>query len=197
MGTKSLVVRNVNSSNAYTEITCATCGIKIMKRSDFVEKALREGRKTVCSRLCAVPHRKPSTYKALSLEEYSGKNRVATCKLCEQEYPIKEFIKDVINKHKKFRKSFFCSKCLITRKIEYRLKAEYGMKSIDEYDKMIREQNNLCAICEKEMNRPCVDHNHLTGQVRQLLCVQCNAMLGQVNEDVAVLIKAVSYLQRW
>lgn len=182
------------SSAKYIEITCATCNKQVLKRDDFVAKVKSEDRAMVCSRACAVPHRKPSEYKAISLEEYSGKNKGATCKLCELELPIGEFIKDSNNKHKKFRKSWFCSSCRAIRKREYYLKAQYSMKSISEYHTMLQEQDSKCAICTRTMDRPCVDHNHATGKVRKLLCVQCNAMIGNSYEDINTLQNAIGYL---
>lgn len=192
MGTTRLVV---NSSGQYTEITCETCGNKALKRNDFVVSVRKEGRKLVCSRKCAVPHRKPSVYKSITLNEYAGKYRTANCKLCKLELPIKEFIKEIDNKHKKFRKSWFCSKCRVIRKKEYYLKGKYNMFSIDEYDTMLRNQDCKCAICNKYMDRPCVDHNHTTGKVRKLLCVQCNAMIGNSYENIATLKNAIKYLE--
>lgn len=179
----------------YVEITCSTCGKKVLKRSDFVTNVNKEGRKIVCSRICAVPHRKPSTYIPISLSEYKGKNTASTCKSCLKEYPIEEFIKNSDNKHKKFRKSFFCKKCFVIRKREYMLKSKYKMDSIEDYDKLMREQNGLCAICSKVMLRPCVDHNHATGKIRSLLCVQCNAMIGNSYEDIETLQNAIVYLK--
>lgn len=185
----------VSSSKKYIEITCATCGDKVLKRSDFVTNVLKEGRKVVCSRNCAVPLRKPSVYKNLSFKEYKGKNNTGSCKLCLKDYPIEEFIKNVENKHKKFRKSFFCSKCRSIRVREYMLKNKYKMDSIEEYDQMLRKQNGLCAICTKEMTRPCIDHNHTTGKVRSLLCVQCNALIGNSYESVVTLRNAIKYIE--
>ena len=184
----------VVSSKKYVEITCATCGKKAMKRSDFVANVLKEKRKLVCSRACAVPHRKPSEYKDIHIDEYKHKNKTGVCKLCGNEYPIAEFIKNIEGKHKKFRRSWFCRRCLVIRKREYMLKQKYKMKSIDDYHQMLEAQKNLCAICEKEMVRPCVDHNHTTGKVRKLLCVQCNAMIGNAYENTNVLFKAIEYL---
>jgi len=185
----------ISSSKKYIEITCTTCGKKVMKRSDFVANVHKEGRKIVCSRLCAVPHRKPSVYKSLTLGEYSGKNSTSVCQLCKLELPIDEFIKEVDNKHQKFRKSWFCSKCRVVRKREYYLKSKYNMFSIDEYDTMLRDQDCKCAICSKDMDRPCVDHNHTTGKIRKLLCVQCNAMIGNSYEDISTLKNAIKYLE--
>ena len=61
------------------------------------------------------------------------------------------------------------------------LKQKYGITQND-YDKTLSNQNNKCAICERDMNEYgkifCVDHNHTTGKVRGLLCDPCNYGLG-------------------
>jgi MinD superfamily P-loop ATPase len=60
-------------------------------------------------------------------------------------------------------------------------------------------QFNGCAICKQ----PCktdrelaVDHNHKTGQIRDLLCHSCNVVLGLVNENEDILINMIDYLKR-
>ena len=60
------------------------------------------------------------------------------------------------------------------------LKRKYNL-TLEDYDRMMTEQNNKCAICKekftesfKDWNRPCVDHNHQTNKVRGLLCRKCN-----------------------
>ncbi len=40
----------------------------------------------------------------------------------------------------------------------------------------------------------CVDHDHKTNQIRGLLCVNCNAGLGQFKDKVQFLAKAIVYL---
>lgn len=57
-------------------------------------------------------------------------------------------------------------------------------------------QNNLCAICsrsfdEHEMH---VDHSHATGDVRGLLCENCNLGIGQFNDSPERLAAALDYL---
>jgi hypothetical protein len=46
------------------------------------------------------------------------------------------------------------------------------------FQKDLIEQKNKCKICDKEMPKPQVDHDHKTGKYRGLLCVPCNNGLG-------------------
>ena len=57
---------------------------------------------------------------------------------------------------------------------------KYGL-SLEEVEKLLQQQNSLCAICNQPpvgQRKLCVDHCHTTGQVRGLLCLQCNTTLG-------------------
>jgi hypothetical protein len=76
------------------------------------------------------------------------------------------------------------------------VKRKYGM-SRQEYDARIAQQQNRCMICKKIMERPNVDHDHETNQVRDLLCWNCNGGLGQFMDDPVVAQAAVDYLKRW
>src|ERR1035437_2880910 len=70
---------------------------------------------------------------------------------------------------------------------EYKLKLKYNI-SMEIYKVMLQNQKNLCAICNKpetsldktgkNVMRLAVDHNHITGKVRGLLCGKCNMSLG-------------------
>lgn len=75
----------------------------------------------------------------------------------------------------------------------------YGI-TLDDYRKMLIEQDYKCYICgidEKESRNEqlCVDHCHATGNVRKLLCHNCNCGLGHFQDDVELLKKAADYLQ--
>jgi hypothetical protein len=72
------------------------------------------------------------------------------------------------------------------------------------YQEMLREQGGVCAICG-QTERHCdglsgklkdlaIDHDHVTGAIRALLCSACNTAIGLFNDDDALLAKAQSYV---
>jgi hypothetical protein len=73
----------------------------------------------------------------------------------------------------------------------------YGI-TIDQYDALLKLQNNCCKICsthESEFNkRLAVDHCHTTGKVRGLLCMACNILLGKAKDNINTLNNAIDYL---
>lgn len=72
---------------------------------------------------------------------------------------------------------------------------EYGI-SLEEYNILYDEQNGLCAICEREQlgKSLAVDHCHNSGEIRGLLCEDCNRALGMFRDDTNVLYRAIKYL---
>ena len=62
------------------------------------------------------------------------------------------------------------------------------------------KQAGCCAICgqpEKELKRKLVlDHCHITGHIRGLLCMHCNIFIGFAKDNVYRLRAAVGYLSR-
>ena len=71
---------------------------------------------------------------------------------------------------------------------------EYGI-SLLQYEAMLEAQNGVCAICKKtEGKHLSVDHNHVTGEIRGLLCSRCNLVIGRCNDDTKLLKAAILYL---
>lgn len=79
-----------------------------------------------------------------------------------------------------------------------KLKKYYGI-SLDEYDKMLANQNGVCAVCSKEhTRRPLnVDHCHSTGKIRGLLCDKCNMALGLLEDSKEIIQNLERYLNAY
>lgn len=67
--------------------------------------------------------------------------------------------------------------------------------TIEEYNKLLEEQEGKCAICDKLMVEPHLDHDHSTGKIRALLCQQCNMGIGMFGDDPDLVVKAAAYLK--
>jgi hypothetical protein len=79
----------------------------------------------------------------------------------------------------------------------------YGI-TYEEYNAMLVQQKELCAICNKEgflmdkerhKTKLVVDHCHVTGVVRGLLCHNCNRALGLLKDDLVTINNAMEYLK--
>ena len=76
---------------------------------------------------------------------------------------------------------------------EYELR-KYGISG-EIYSKMVEAQESKCAICHKFCPKLFVDHNHTTGEVRKLLCSNCNTAIGLAYEDHTILENMIAYLK--
>lgn len=98
------------------------------------------------------------------------------------------------------RKLYCGRECsLIGSKLDGRM-AKYGL-SRDQYRQLYRAQRGLCAICAKPertaRNRLlCVDHDHVTGHIKGLLCSHCNRGLGLFGDSARDLRRAADYVDR-
>jgi len=75
---------------------------------------------------------------------------------------------------------------------------KYGL-TLEQYNKMLEQQNGVCLICgqtSKRGHRLCVDHNHKTGKIRGLLCDPCNQWVGVI-EKKGFLKQALIYLEKY
>lgn len=132
-----------------------------------------------------------------------------SCCICKQSKIIDDYYTDKHNGHQSVCK--LCSKKRGKKRdstyrqkhdseiLYKRLLRNYNITP-EQHKQMFISQNGMCAICDKVFaNRRdiCVDHNHTTGQVRQLLCNKCNTMIGWANEDIHILSKAIQYLNKW
>lgn len=79
------------------------------------------------------------------------------------------------------------------------LRTKYGI-TLEQYNRMFNAQNGCCVVCgvhQSEVKHVFhVDHDHLTGKVRGILCFRCNAALGNVGDSVETLKKMIKYLEQ-
>ncbi|MFB6568365.1 endonuclease VII domain-containing protein [Streptomyces noursei] len=111
----------------------------------------------------------------------TGKRR-RECRTCVKEY---------VAKWQRRNKEKFAQYVLA-----YKLKSEFGI-TIEDRDRMLVEQNGLCAICKAEPHPTqglAVDHCHDTGRVRGLLCHKCNRGIGYFKDSPERLRRAAAYL---
>lgn len=72
--------------------------------------------------------------------------------------------------------------------------------SLEELERLSLRQDNKCAGCgissqDATRQKLYVDHCHLTGNVRGLLCHHCNTALGLVKDNLETLKNLISYLE--
>lgn len=85
-----------------------------------------------------------------------------------------------------------CYDC-IDQKRDDVLRQRYGL-SADEYHALWVGQGRRCGCCGKKLQRPHVDHDHDTGEVRGLLCQKCNTGIGKLGDDLSGVLNAAQYL---
>ena len=85
------------------------------------------------------------------------------------------------------------------REREYRrglsFKHRYNI-SMDEVFALFEKQGYSCALCGVTAARKWnLDHDHVTGRVRGILCSKCNNGLSALGDDLAGAEAAVDYLR--
>ena len=80
----------------------------------------------------------------------------------------------------------------------YKSKAKKFNTSI-EHVKELFNKNKTCQICGCVDTRRSlsIDHDHVTGKVRGLLCDACNTGLGKFKDNQEILLAAIEYLKKY
>lgn len=142
----------------------------------------------------------PRCLKVKAIDEYGmcGKGRQSYCKECSRtasrgrHFRNKEAGLSVVISRNDY----------ISRRKWVKILSKYGMTR-DQYEAMEKEQNFLCAICNRPEKavykgtplRLTVDHDHTTGKIRGLLCRGCNLAIGKLQEDPDIAQRAADYLR--
>jgi hypothetical protein len=189
------VSRDKNSSREFIVIpevrTCPRCKTE-KPSSEFSKNKTRSDGLNSCCKVC------DAKSKALSSEKNKARQHVTipefkTCPKCGLEKPSFDFS---FAKRVKDGLKGICKKCDSVR----RMMAEYGISN-ERYNDLLNSQNGQCAICKCTPGtdeRPlCVDHSHITGEVRGLLCVGCNFLIGLAKDSIHNLYSAIEYLNKY
>lgn len=109
------------------------------------------------------------------------------CASCNEIKPADQFN---ANRSRRNGLDGICRTCSISHKLQLR----YGITR-QEWDRLAAEQNYRCAICKDPERSLHLDHCHVSGKPRALLCSQCNTAIGLLGEEVDLLLRAVDYLE--
>lgn len=195
--------RVIRDSNWVAKV-CPGCGIEKGRDDYHNNKALRDGKGTRC-KLCS----NASTEEWRKREESKIKIR-ASGRQWNANNPdkVRQGKKNYRERHPE-RSKAQVQKCYDENyETKYKftiwrrtLKVKYGLTE-EKYYEMLEEQDFKCAICgnpETDTRRGqfCVDHCHDTGIVRGLLCFSCNVTLGNMNDRIDLLERAIEYLKKF
>ena len=114
-----------------------------------------------------------------------------TCTRCKKDKPATA---ECFPPHNKKRNGFdsWCRQCRATYRSEI-CRGKFRFDLSDEHLKHIKQTTKECVICGSEETLV-VDHDHLTGKVRGMLCNHCNRGLGHFRDSPLLLEFAAQYL---
>lgn len=127
--------------------------------------------------------------------------------------------KDDFHKHpkQKLRRQPTCKACISADTVRYERQKERALReriespdkvrdrylrntygiSLEVYNSLVEQQDSCCAICRENTDDLHVDHCHMTGDVRALLCGKCNRGIGMFNDEPELLRLAAEYLEKY
>jgi hypothetical protein len=82
-------------------------------------------------------------------------------------------------------------------KRERKLRRKYGLTQAS-FNALLENQGSVCATCGKNdwsSHGPCVDHDHITGKVRGILCHNCNISIGMTGGNPMIHRAMADYLE--
>ena len=164
--------------------TCRVCGEEKPLDEYHKNKGNKDGHLNACKK-CVLQQSK----------EYRSENRDKILEY-KKEYYSRPENKD---RRSEYMKDYFSKPENKDREKSRQLQKKYGI-TLDEYNQMFTDQNGCCAVCGKhesnQVRSLAVDHDHETGEVRELLCTSCNTSLGLLQENEEILLSMLAYIRR-
>ena len=123
------------------------------------------------------------------------------CPRCGQDKLLEDFVR---NRWSKDGRGSYCRPChaaVVRANVrknhgsgrDFQLKRRYGVDSKAAAWKIL-QQGGVCAVC-RSAEPVHVDHHHDNGEVRGILCFNCNRALGYFGDDLLTLYRAADYLE--
>jgi hypothetical protein len=193
---------------------CNKCNISKSAPEFKKDPRNKDGLQGIC-RLC---NRESEKLRIARLAKGIGKIEITEkhCNCCGLTLPAEDFYKDTTSSDGRYSVCKECKDFSVQQwrsdnreeynrgRREYNMQPEnykrlrlqrYGITPAD-FDKMLAEQQGKCKLCFKIPDtdkRPlCVDHNHVTGKVRGLLCYGCNRLMVLIDNE-ELLKRALAY----
>jgi len=151
---------------------CSYCKQNLSYNMFPKNKTTKDGLSYYC-KSCAVKKTMESRNREKTINPLTGRTNY-TKKY--NEYPVnsKEYLRNIVLKNK------------------YKI-------TLKTYNEMLIMQNNKCAICTRHIDELPktldVDHCHITGKVRGLLCGKCNMGIGYFQDNTETISRALTYLE--
>lgn len=134
----------------------------------------------------AIEHKIPKSGRGSVMNQNVRRTSAKKCTVC---------LEEKVDNGKNWYRNSKCAACYMNEQRKSRpeqirsakLKCYYGI-SVEQFNKMLKQQNNSCAVCGRKNNKLkngksqnfVVDHCHSTKKVRGLLCHTCNMRVGIV-----------------
>ena len=156
----------------------------------------KDGLNIVCRECSSIKGKK---YYYANLEENRNKKR-RTAQTRIQNGKIAIYRERTLEASSKWHKEYWQNnKDLIKERVRQRV---HGIIP-EQFNQMLDEQGGVCKICGKPetatrsgaVKTLGVDHDHDTGEIRGLLCQNCNTALGLAQDSSILLGKMTAYLK--
>jgi len=178
-----------------TSKICTSCNLQLPLDLFHLNGQSADGYNYTC-RPCSAVQAKAHMSKAKStLQERQASVTEKTCRRCQKVKPTSEYGTATRNSD---GWAHICRPCNTAEARAKRMETKYGLRPLG-YWKLADRQDQSCAICSTPFDKVkqlCVDHDHESGLVRGLLCLNCNGSLGTFGDNIEGLERAIEYLRQ-
>lgn len=169
---------------------CSRCRVSLPRDAFARNRAMRDGLQAYCRACSAAYYADRQRARGRTVRERvvvpAGDKRCPDCG------EVKPKEARPLNRRSRDGLGSYCKMCHTRRSNSTYFMRTYGLTAA-ELDVLL-EQYPVCPICR--INEPKhVDHDHVSGSVRGILCFTCNAALGQLRDDPEIIRRAADYVE--